>query len=91
MTRAVADGSDVGLSVIPAGLAWGTLPDELQDESPFHPSPNGAYLTAAAIHARLTASSAADSTHEVNEALAEAAVAALESYDGALGAIKSTD
>ena len=83
VTRAVADGSDVGVSVIPAGLAWETLPDELRDEARFHPSPNGAYLTAAAIHARLTASSAADSTHEVNADLAQAAVAALESYDTA--------
>ena len=49
-----ADGAQVDLPVVPAGLAWAALPDGERDAASAHPSPNGARLAAAAIYAQIT-------------------------------------
>ncbi|MEL6181752.1 MAG: hypothetical protein AAFS10_22520, partial [Myxococcota bacterium] len=52
-TYRTADGSPVPLPTIPAGRAWADLAAEQRDTSATHPTPNGAYLAAAAIYAHL--------------------------------------
>jgi len=81
VSRTIASGSDAGLTLVPAGLAWAALPDELRDASSVHPSPAGAYLAAAAVYTRITGTSAATSSYTVDDALAAAAMEATEAYD----------
>ena len=73
-TYRAGDGARVPLPVIPAGRAWGNLPAAQKDSATLHPSPNGAYLAAAAIYAHLRAESAATSDYVYDDDLAETAL-----------------
>ncbi|MFT5583010.1 MAG: hypothetical protein ACI9VR_000587 [Cognaticolwellia sp.] len=81
-TYRVADGAAVELPTVPAGLAWASLSDDQKDESGQHPTPNGAYLTAASIYAHITGSNAGNSGYEVDAGLADVA---LDTVDRELG------
>jgi hypothetical protein len=73
-TYRTSEGAVVDLPVIPAGLAWGDLAPGMRDNSTAHPSPNGAYLSAAAIYSHLTERSAAESEYDYNDMLADIAL-----------------
>ena len=72
-TYRTADGAPVELQAAPAGLAWAALSEEQRDEATTHPSPNGAYLSAATLYAHMTQSSASGSEYEYDAGLAEVA------------------
>ena len=72
-TYRTADSAAVSLPVVPAGLAWAALTDEQRDTAAEHPSPYGAYLTAAAIYTHITQRSAAESDYVIADELAESA------------------
>nr|WP_298926486.1 hypothetical protein [uncultured Allomuricauda sp.] len=67
-----AEGSQVEIEVAPAGLAWQDLSSELKDEQTTHPSPNGAYLTAASIYSQLYDQNPSTSDYTYNDILADA-------------------
>lgn len=69
-----ADGARVEVSTVPAGLAWEALPDDKKDESSVHPTPNGAYVTAASIYAHICERSAAASGYSYDDELADIAL-----------------
>jgi hypothetical protein len=52
-TYRTSDGAKVELPVVPAGRAWADLPANKKDSARIHPTPNGAYLAAAAIYAHM--------------------------------------
>ena len=70
----VADGSQVDLQVVPVSLAWTSLTEEQRDVSSTQPSPNGAYLSAAAVYAHITHSSAANSDYTYDDEIANSAL-----------------
>lgn len=72
-TYRTADGAKFEVTTIPAGLAWEALPSDKKDEDMDHPSPNGAYTTAATIYAQLFNKSAAISDYEYDDTLADIA------------------
>ncbi len=82
VTYRTADGASVDLDVIPAGSAWHALPENNQDQDNRHPTPNGAYLTAAAIYTQITKQSATASDYTYDDDLAEAALNAVTRADG---------
>ena len=73
ITRRIAAGAAVDLKVVPVRSAWRSLPEVLQDAGNAHPTPNAAYLAAAAIYSSITNESAAASDYTVNDELAVAA------------------
>ncbi|MBS9463479.1 hypothetical protein KIM67_13760 [Flagellimonas sp. 389] len=77
-TYRTAAGALVDLEVVPAGLAWQDLSSELKDEQSAHPSPNGAYLTAAAIYAHIYNENPSISDYIYNDALADAALSGVK-------------
>ncbi|MDB4292427.1 hypothetical protein N9954_03410 [Maribacter sp.] len=78
-TYRAAAGAAVELETIPAGLAWQTLANDKKDESTAHPSPNGAYTAAATIYAQIYGKSAAESTYDYDNTIAETAFAIVKS------------
>lgn len=77
-----ADGAPISLPVVPVALAWDALDADLKDSAAVHPTPNGAYLAAAAIYSQLTGRSAALSAYDYDNALAEGAAAAVADQAG---------
>ena len=70
----VALGAATSLEVVPAGRAWHALGDRQQPGAGSdHPSPQGAYLAAAAIYAKITRRSAAESGYTFDDEAAEVA------------------
>lgn len=61
------------LPTIAAGRAWGALPQGKRDSDAAHPTPNGAYLAAAAIYAHLFERSAANSGYTYDDEIAQVA------------------
>ena len=76
-TYRTSHGAKVDMPVIPAGWAWANLPANKKDTARLHPSPNGAYLTAATIYAHLTGRSAAASGYTYDDEIADAAQSAI--------------
>ncbi|MEO0873905.1 MAG: putative metal-binding motif-containing protein, partial [Bacteroidota bacterium] len=72
-TYRTADGAKVPLVTIPAGLAWDALPANKKDTATFHPTPNGAYVAAAAIYSHLSEQSATATAYEYDDEIAEIA------------------
>ncbi len=72
-TYRTAEGAIVPIQVIPAGLAWQSLPGNLKDISSTHPTPNGAYLAAASIYSSLLKRSASSSQYSYNDTIADVA------------------
>jgi len=72
-TYRTAEGARVPIQVIPAGLAWQSLPSNLKDISNAHPTPNGAYLAAASIYSSLLKRSASSSQYNYNDTIADVA------------------
>ena len=73
-TRRTSDGARVDIPVIPAGLAWHAVPDDVRDDGVQHPSPNGAYLAAASVYTFILRRSASESDFELNDRIADAVV-----------------
>jgi hypothetical protein len=73
-TYRTADNAKVDIDVISAGLAWEALPADKKDNATEHPTPNGAYVTAASIYAQLLNRSASTSDYEYDDAIAEVAL-----------------
>ena len=70
-TYRTADGAKVSLENIPAGLAWNSLPNNKKDIAVFHPSPNGAYLSAASIYSHIFNRSASFSNYVYDDTIAD--------------------
>jgi len=68
-----SDGSKVILANIPAGLAWNNLPANKIDIDIFHPTPNGAYLSAASIYSHIFNRSASFSNYIYDDVIADIA------------------
>ena len=82
ITHRVARGAAVDLEMVPAGRAWHTLGEDQRDASNLHPSPHGAYLAAASIYAQIANQSAAVSDYRYDDALADAALSAVNDARG---------
>ena len=82
ITHRVARGAAVDLEMVPAGRAWHTLGEDQRDASNLHPSPHGAYLAAASIYAQIANQSAALSDYRYDDALADAALSAVNDARG---------
>ena len=76
-TYRTADGAKVLLDNIPAGLAWNSLPNNKKDIASFHPTPNGAYLSAASIYAHIFNRSASLSHYIYDDQIADIAESAV--------------
>ncbi|WP_340203139.1 hypothetical protein [Ascidiimonas sp. W6] len=76
-TYRAADGADVDLPVIPAGIAWENLSESKKENVNIHPSPNGAYLTAASIFSHIYGKSATESTYVYDDDIANLAFSTL--------------
>ncbi len=93
ITHRIADGAKVSLSAVPAGLAWGELADSQTDSADVHPTPNGAYVAAAAAYSHILRRSAASSAYLYDVDLAVAAHEAVlgeaerEPYEGSREAV----
>ena len=74
VTYRIALGSEADISVVPTGSAWSSLSNGQRAPSSDHPTPNGAYLTAASIYAHMTNTSAANSEYQYDTELAEVAL-----------------
>ncbi|PIE50855.1 MAG: hypothetical protein CSA38_01035 [Flavobacteriales bacterium] len=70
-TYRTADGAKTQIEVVPAGLAWESLPDAKKDEAAQFPTPNGVYLTASAIYTQMTNKSAKDSDYQYDDEIAD--------------------
>lgn len=81
VARRIAAGASVDLKVVPVRSAWRSLPEELRDAGNVHPTPNAAYLAAAAIYFSITNESAAASNYIFNDDLAVAADEAVRGWD----------
>ncbi|MFT6001120.1 MAG: hypothetical protein ACI81P_003588 [Neolewinella sp.] len=73
-TYRTADGAKVALSAIPAGLAWEALPADKKDIASVHPTPNGAYVTAATIYSHICGTNASSSAYVYDNDLADVAL-----------------
>jgi len=69
-TYRAADGAKVQVQTVPAGLAWDALPASMKDSASVHPTPNGAYLAAAAIYSHIYDRSASTSQYVYDDSLA---------------------
>ncbi len=72
-TYRTAGGAIVPLEVVPAGLAWQSLPPHQKDTAGIHPTPNGSYTAAATIYSTLLKRSASMSQYTYNDSIADAA------------------
>jgi len=70
-TYRIEYGAKVPLDNIPAGLAWNALTPSLKDVSSVHPTPNGAYLSAASIYTHIFNKSASWSQYVYNDSIAD--------------------
>ena len=70
-TYRTVDGAKVFIENIPAGLAWNSLPNNKKDIAVFHPSPNGAYLSAASIYSHIFNRSASFSNYVYDDTIAD--------------------
>ncbi|WP_299121173.1 hypothetical protein [uncultured Tenacibaculum sp.] len=68
-TYRTADGS--AIETIPAGLSWKKLPSSKKDKATEHPTPNGAYLAAAAIYTHILDKNASTSNYEYDNSIAD--------------------
>lgn len=73
-TYRTSEGAKVELKTIPAGIAWNGLESGKKDSGSSHPSPNGAYLTAASIYSHIFGKSAATTDYTYDDELAEVAL-----------------
>lgn len=73
-TYRTADGAKVALSTVPAGLAWQALPAAKKDVASVHPTPNGAYVTAATIYSHICGTNASSSAYVYDDVLANVAL-----------------
>ncbi|MFT6338709.1 MAG: hypothetical protein ACI86M_003920 [Saprospiraceae bacterium] len=74
-TYRTAEGAKVEIATIPAGLAWDALPEAKKDVDIVHPTPNGAYVTAASIFSHMYGKSASSSNYIYDHELADTAFA----------------
>jgi len=72
-TYRTADGAKVEIETVPVAKAWEALPLAKKDQDVEHPTPNGAYLTAAAIYAQIADKSASNSAYQYDDEIAEIA------------------
>lgn len=73
-----ADGAKVPLSTVPAGLAWQALPAAKKDVASLHPTPNGAYVTAATIYSHICGTNASSSGYTYDDELADVALSTVD-------------
>lgn len=76
-----ANGAKTQLKTIPAGLAWKNLPNNKKDKATEHPTPNGAYLSAAAIYSQLFNKSASTSNYTYDDEIATIALSTVTNED----------
>ncbi|MFT5822891.1 MAG: hypothetical protein ACI8ZM_004148 [Crocinitomix sp.] len=87
-TYRTSEGAKVPLENVPAGLAWNALPDIKKDIAITHPTPNGAYVSAASIYTHILNRSASWSLYEYDDVIADLTETALTAasevthYDG---------
>ena len=79
-SRKIAENAPLALNVIPASLAWQNVPTTQRDSANAHPTPNGAYLTAAAIYTSLTNQNASMSGYTYDDRLATIAFDTVQSF-----------
>ncbi|WGH76907.1 hypothetical protein P8625_07120 [Tenacibaculum tangerinum] len=72
-TYRIAEGAENQLETIPAGLAWNALAGSKKDTATEHPTPNGAYVAAAAIYSQLSNKSATASAYSYDDEIADTA------------------
>ncbi|MGJ8685158.1 MAG: hypothetical protein ACSHWW_11070 [Nonlabens sp.] len=72
-THRAADGAPVAMETIPAARAWQGLDPAQRDTDNLHPSPNGAYLTAATIYAHIRNVNATTSNYQYDDEIATVA------------------
>jgi Secretion system C-terminal sorting domain len=70
-TYRTADGAQVPVDIVPAGLAWNALPSGKIDVAVTHPTPNGAFLAAAAIYSHIFNQSASLSDYNYDDQIAD--------------------
>ncbi len=70
-TYRAADGAQVPVDIVPAGLAWNDLPSGKIDVATDHPTPNGAFVCAAAIYSHLSNQSASSSNYVYDDEIAD--------------------
>lgn len=81
-TYRTADGASVDLSVVPAGIAWKNMPVSKKENVNIHPSPNGAYLSAAAIYTHIYGKNANESGYLYDEEIANLAYTTVKEEEG---------
>ncbi len=81
LTRRTSLGASTPIPVIPAGVAWLNLSADQQDTARVHPTPNGAYVSAAAIYAHLYGRSASTSNYTGDDDIADSAMTAVMNED----------
>lgn len=77
-TRRTAKGASTPIPVIPAGSSWNMLSQEQRDSSSSHPTPHGAYVSAASIYSYISGNSAADVDYTYDDGLADIAQEAVQ-------------
>ncbi|MFT4662859.1 MAG: hypothetical protein ACI8XB_003152 [Patiriisocius sp.] len=70
-TYRTADGAQVPVDIVPAGLAWNDLPSGKKDIAINHPTPNGAFVCAAAIYSHISNQSASSSDYVYDDEIAD--------------------
>ncbi len=70
-TYRTADGAKTTIQTVTAGKAWEALPASKKDTDLAHPSPNGAYLTAAAIYTQILNKNATTSNYQYDDLIAD--------------------
>ncbi|MDG1427349.1 MAG: hypothetical protein P8P87_00575, partial [Crocinitomicaceae bacterium] len=70
-TYRTVDGAQVPVDIVPAGLAWNDLPSGKIDVSTNHPTPNGAFVSAAAIYSHIFNQSASSSGYVYDDEIAD--------------------
>lgn len=70
-TYRTADGAQVPVDIVPAGLAWDALPSNKIDVAATHPTPNGAFVSAASIYSHISNQSASTSNYTYDDQIAD--------------------
>lgn len=70
-TYRTANGAQVPVDIVPAGLAWNDLQSGKIDVATDHPTPNGAFVCAAAIYAHISNQSASSSDYVYDDEIAD--------------------
>ena len=70
-TYRTANGTQTPIDIVPAGLAWNNLPSGKIDSSNSHPTPNGAFVSAAAIYSHIFNQSASSSDYVYDDEIAD--------------------